>query len=77
MYEYSIGKLIIPHHYYISMFRLLQTYIQYAPKYLTTTDTSMHIHRQRPVIRPTTAPLKPYITKHRPYRFIEPRFNWT
>ena len=77
MYEYSIGKLIIPYHYYISMFRLLQTYTKYAPECLIITDTSLHIHCQRPVVRPTTAPPKPYIPKHRPYRFIEPRFNWT
>ena len=59
------------------MFRLLKTYTLYAPKYLTITDTSIHIQCSKPVLRPTTAPLKHYITKHRPYRFIEPRFNWT
>ena len=77
IYHYYVGKLILPHHYYIHMFRLLKTYTMHAPKYLTITDTSIHIQCSKPVLRPTTAPLKHYVTKHRPYRFIEPRFNWT
>ena len=35
IYHYYVGKLILPHHYYIHMFRLLKTYTMYAPKYLT------------------------------------------
>ena len=77
MYHYYVGKLILPHHYYIHMFRLLKTYTLYAPECLTITDTSIHIQCSKPVLRPTTAPLKHYIPKHIPYRFIEPRFNWT
>ena len=77
IYHYYIGKLIIPHHYFPFMFNLLKTYTLYAPKYLTITDTSIHIYCLRPVLRPTTEPLKHYVPKHRPYRFIEPRFNWT
>ena len=77
IYHYYIGKLIIPHHYFPFMFNLIKTYTLYAPKYLTITDTSIHIYCRRPVLRPTTEPLKHYVPKHRPYRFIERRFNWT
>ena len=77
MYHYCVGKLILPHHYYIHMFRLFKTYTLYAPECLTITDTSIHIQCSKPVLRPTTAPLKHYISKHIPYRLIAPRFNWT
>ena len=77
IYHYYIGKLIIPHHYYIFMFKLLKYYTLYAPHYLTITDTSIFIPCQRPVLRPTNSPPRHYVPKHRPYRFIEPRFTWT
>ena len=76
IYHYYIGKLIIPHHYFIFMFKLLKYYTLYAPQYLTITDTSIFIPCQRPVLRPTNEPLRNYVPKHRPYRFIKPRFNF-
>ena len=77
IYNYYMGKLIIPHHYYPFMFKLLKYYTLHAPQYLTITDTSIFIPCRWPVLRPTTSPLKKYVPKNRPYRCIEPRFNWT
>ena len=75
MYHYAANNLRIPCHYFSSIFKQIKVYTQYAPHHMIVTDTSIFIPCKRPVLRPINAPPRKYVPKHRPYRFIEPRFN--
>ena len=79
MYKYHIQGLIIPHHYYICMFKLIDQLTKYCPKQIIYTDTGMIINAHFPVTRCefATVPLQPR-SKHIDYRIRHPkcRFNW-
>ena len=79
MYKYHIQGLIIPHHYYICMFKLIDQLTKYCPKQIIHTDTGMIINANFPVTRCefATVPLQPR-SKHINYRIRHPkcRFNW-
>ena len=79
MYHYHVQGLIIPHHYYICMFRLIKQLSTYSPKQITRTDTGLIINAKFPVTRCefATVPLQP-VSRHIDYRIRHPkcRFNW-
>jgi hypothetical protein len=79
MYHYHIQGLIIPHHYYICMFKLIKQLSTYSPKHIIHTDTGLIINAKFPVTRCefATVPLQP-VSRHIDYRIRHPkcRFNW-
>ena len=70
MYEYHVGELILPYHYFIYMFRLIKHLTQYSPRHIIRTETSIYININYPVSQCEFAhePLQP-ITRHMDYRF--------
>ena len=77
IYHYYVGKLIIHHHYFIFMFKLLKFYTIYAPHHIIMTDTSMFIHCPRQPLRPINRPPRIYVPNHLLYWLVAPQYNWT